>query len=114
MKNLIKLFYCVLPFSFITFFSFAQKGDFCGVRNSAFMPGEKIVMKVYYNAMGAYIGAGEASFTTAMERFNGKPVYHCIGEGKTYLSSSFSKNVMRSCSSSQDFLNFPGRNFDFF
>ena len=84
MKNFTKLFYCLLLFVLITSFSFAQKGDFCGVKNSAFLSGEKIVMKVYYNAMGAYIGAGEASFTTALERFNGKPVYHCVGEGKTY------------------------------
>ena len=41
-------------------------------------------MKVFYNAMGAFIGAGEATFTTSLERFNGKPVYHCVGEGKTY------------------------------
>ena len=69
MKNFTKLFYCLLLFVLITSFSFAQKGDFCGVKNSAFLPGEKIVMKVYYNAMGAYIGAGEASFTTALLRF---------------------------------------------
>jgi hypothetical protein len=31
-----------------------------------------------------YIGAGEASFTTSLERFNGKTVYHCVGEGKSY------------------------------
>src|SRR5690606_8719904 len=31
-----------------------------------------------------YIGAGEATFTTNLERFNGKPAYHCVGEGKSY------------------------------
>ena len=84
MKNFTRLLSCILAFSLITSFAFAQKGDFCGIRNSAFFPGEKIIMKVYYNAMGAFIGAGEASFTTALTRFNGKPVYHCVGEGKTY------------------------------
>jgi hypothetical protein len=34
--------------------------------------------------MGAYVGAGEATFTTTLERFNGKPVYHSVGTGKTY------------------------------
>ena len=84
MKNSTKLFFTVFGCLLFTHFSFAQKGEFCGIRNTAFKPGEKIVMKVYYNAMGAYIAAGEASFTTALERFNGKPVYHCVGEGKTY------------------------------
>jgi hypothetical protein len=64
--------------------SFAQKSEFCGIKNTAFLEGEKVVMKVFYNAMGAYIGAGEATFTTALSRFNGKNVFHCVGEGKTY------------------------------
>src|SRR3981081_2724999 len=58
--------------------------DFCGIRNSAFKADEVVTMKVYYSAMGAYIGAGEATFTTTLERFNGKTVYHCVGEGKSY------------------------------
>ncbi len=33
-------------------------------------------MKVFYSTLGAYIGAGEAIFTTTLESFNGKPVYH--------------------------------------
>ena len=84
MKNRIKLLSLVLVLLSFTAYSFAQKTDFCGIRNNAFIPGEKVKMKVYYNAVGAYIGAGEAIFTTALERFNGKPVYHCVGEGKTF------------------------------
>ena len=38
-------------------------------------------MKVYYSTLGAYIGAGEATFTSTLERYNGKPVYHCVGVG---------------------------------
>ncbi len=64
--------------------AFAQKSEFCGIRNTSFSAGEKVVMKVFYNAAGAYIGAGEATFTANVERYNGKAVYHCIGEGKTY------------------------------
>ncbi|HMK05830.1 MAG TPA: DUF3108 domain-containing protein, partial [Ferruginibacter sp.] len=41
-------------------------------------------MKVFYSTLGMYIGAGEAKFTTSLERFNGKMVYHLIGDGKTY------------------------------
>jgi len=60
------------------------QNDFCGIRNNAFKAGEVITMKVFYNTLGAYIGAGEATFTTKIERYNGKPVYHFIGEGKSY------------------------------
>lgn len=63
---------------------FSQGTDFCGIKNSAFKAGEKVILKVFYSTLGAYIGAGEASFTTTLERFNGKPVYHCVGDGKTY------------------------------
>lgn len=58
--------------------------DFCGMRNSAFQDGEAVTMKVYYSTLGMYVGAGEATFTTTIERYNGKPVYHCVGDGKTY------------------------------
>ena len=58
--------------------------DFCGTKNTSFKAGEIVTMKVFYNALGMYIGAGEATFTTTLERFNGKTVYHCVGEGKTY------------------------------
>jgi len=57
---------------------------FCGLKNTAFKPGETITMKVFYNTLGMYIGAGEATFTTSIERFNGKVAYHCVGEGKSY------------------------------
>ncbi|MFZ4059003.1 MAG: DUF3108 domain-containing protein [Ferruginibacter sp.] len=58
--------------------------DFCGIKNTSFIPGESVTMKVFYNTLGMYIGAGEATFTTSLERFNGKAVYHCVGDGKTY------------------------------
>ena len=63
----------------------SQNGsDYCGIRNTTFKAGEKVLMKVYYSALGGYIGAGEATFTTTLERYNGKPVYHYVGEGKSY------------------------------
>ena len=58
--------------------------DFCGIKNKAFTDGEVVNMTIYYNTMGAFIGAGEATFTTALERLNGKPVYHVIGLGKSF------------------------------
>jgi hypothetical protein len=62
-----------------------RAGDgFCEIRNTAFQDGEMITLKVFYTVAGAYFGAGEATFTTAIERMGGKPVYHISGEGKTY------------------------------
>jgi hypothetical protein len=61
-----------------------HNGDFCGVKNTAYKNGETVKMTVYYSTMGAYIGAGDATFTTTLERFNGKPVYHAVGVGNSY------------------------------
>ncbi len=58
--------------------------EFCGVHNTAFNAGEQVTMKVYYTTLGMYVGAGEAKFTTSLERFNGQPVYHCVGTGTSY------------------------------
>lgn len=58
--------------------------EFCGIKNTAFQDGERVTMEVFYNTLGMYIGAGEAQFTTNIERFSGRPVYHCVGEGKSY------------------------------
>jgi Protein of unknown function (DUF3108) len=57
--------------------------EFCGIRNTAFLAGEASTFKVYYT-LGVYIAAGEATFNVNLEKLNNKPVYHIIGEGKTY------------------------------
>jgi len=61
-----------------------DNGNFCGIKNTAYQDGEVVTFKVFYNALGAYIGAGEATFTTTLERFNGRPVYHHVGEGRSF------------------------------
>jgi hypothetical protein len=66
---------------------------FCsGIRNTAFNAGEQLTYRVYYAVAGAYIAAGEAMFTTTLEKFDHKDVYHVVGEGKTY---SFEDNFFR-------------------
>ena len=55
--------------------------DFCGIRNNAFQNGEKIDFTIYYSVVGLYVNAGNASFTTSLENYNNKPVYHVVGEG---------------------------------
>lgn len=71
---------------FILMFTFTLKAgeEFCGTQNSAFKEGEVVNMRVYYSTIGMFIGAGDASFTTTLEKYNGKPVFHCVGEGKTF------------------------------
>lgn len=75
--SLLVLGFCCLSFT-------SQNDGLCGYRNTAFSADEVVNMKVFYNTLGMYIGAGEATFTTSLERFNGKPVYHLTGDGKTY------------------------------
>lgn len=82
MKRIIQWF--CLPSVFLFSAVKAQNADFCGITNTAFQAGEVVIMKVYYSALGAYVGAGEAKFTTTLERYNGKPVYHCVGTGSSY------------------------------
>ncbi|MDR3716920.1 MAG: DUF3108 domain-containing protein [Puia sp.] len=62
-----------------------EGGDgFCGIHNTSFQAGEMVTFKVYYTLAGAYFAAGEAVFNTGLERISGRPVYHVVGEGKTY------------------------------
>jgi len=61
-----------------------QTGDeFCGVRNTSFQSGESINYHVYYTLAGIYVYGGEANFNVNQERYNGKAVYHIVGDGKT-------------------------------
>ena len=57
---------------------------FCGIRNTAFQDTETITFKVMYAVVGTHFGAGEVTFSSALEMLNNKPVYHLTGDGKTY------------------------------
>ena len=57
--------------------------EFCGIRNTSFNGGERLEFTVYYSLAGVYVNAGSASFTCSLEKLNGKPVYHVVGEGST-------------------------------
>ncbi len=74
----------VLLFILVSFTPNETGDDFCGIKNTSFQAGESVTMRVFYNAAGIYIGAGDATFTTTLERFNGKTAYHCVGDGKTF------------------------------
>lgn len=59
--------------------------DVCNeVRNTTFNAGESITFKVFYTVAGMYVGAGEAVFNSSLEKLNNQPVYHIVGEGKTF------------------------------
>ncbi len=55
--------------------------DFCGIRNTTFVSGERITFKVFYNVIGIFIDAGTAQFSINKEVLNNKGVYHVIGDG---------------------------------
>ena len=68
---------------FVTF-PLRAGNDFCDIRNNAFVAGESLNFRVFYTVAGVFVGAGEADFTNTLESLNNKPVYHIVGEGKTY------------------------------
>jgi len=74
----------IFSFLCIISFPFQAVDDFCNAHNFAFQGGESITYKVMYAVVGAHFGAGEVTFTSAIETMNNKPVYHIIGDGKTY------------------------------
>lgn len=80
-----KFYKAFLVFFVLTAFTPATPADeFCGLKNTAFQAGEIVTMRVFYSTMGMYLPSGEATFTTNLEKYNGKTTYHCIGEGKSY------------------------------
>ena len=76
----------ILTIILLIFISFPLKAgnDFCDVRNTAFSPGESLTFRVFYTVAGVYVGAGEAVFNSSIEMLNNRPVYHIIGDGKTF------------------------------
>lgn len=82
-----RLFRYVLIFLFstcgISINAIAPSDDFCGLRNTAFQEGEQTTFTVFYAVAGIYVNAGTAVFTNTVERFNGRPVYHIVGDGRT-------------------------------
>ena len=60
-----------------------QQDDFCNIRNTTTQDGESITYKIYYSAAGVYVNAGSATFSNRLEKLNGRPVFHAIGEGSS-------------------------------
>jgi len=75
----------ILPLLIILFVwtKLSADDDFCSARNTAFNAGETITFTVYYNIIGLYVNAGDATFTNTLEKLNGSTVYHVVGDGKS-------------------------------
>src|ERR1051326_7085368 len=76
-----KKFY-YLPGIFLCY-SFSLFAQTAVVPNNAFQPQEKISYTVYYNVIGIYVNAGNATFTTSSEKMQDEDVFHVVGEGAT-------------------------------
>lgn len=61
----------------------APPPDICGARNVTTQHNETVLFDVFYTLAGAYIKAGEATFTNRVEKLGGKPVFHIVADGKT-------------------------------
>lgn len=58
----------------------------CDVTNNAFLPGESLSYKVYYNWGALWFSGGEVYFKLQEETLDGKQVYHASGEADSYKS----------------------------
>ena len=67
--------------------------DFCAIRNTSFQSGEQLSYTVYYSIIGIYVNAGNATVTANLEKFNGRPVYHVTGAGKSNSSYDWVSKV---------------------
>jgi Protein of unknown function (DUF3108) len=78
----------VLLFCLLLTASTLSKGqnEFCGIKNTSFQAGERLVYTVYYNMGFIWVNAGNAEFEISSEQYNGKDVYHITGKGKTARS----------------------------
>lgn len=70
---------------FIPFVHFAQSSN-CKTINKTTQSGEVLTYKIYYTLAGIYANTAEVTFSNTLEKLNNKPVYHFVGNGKTYPS----------------------------
>jgi len=70
---------------FIPFVHFAQSSTGKTI-NKTTQSGEVLTYKIYYTLAGFYDNTAEVTFSNTLEKLNNKPVYHFVGNGKTYPS----------------------------
>ena len=57
--------------------------EFCGLHNASYQAGEKIGYTIYYSALGIFFNAGNATFTTSLDKINNHIAYHFVGDGNS-------------------------------
>jgi hypothetical protein len=82
LRNAFFLSVCLLSLGMRTKDPLPQS-EICGARNVTTQNAEQIMYIVYYTVAGMYINAGNATFTNAVEKLNGKPVFHITASGAT-------------------------------
>ena len=75
------IFYSLLAMFASSHRSIEPEEEFCNILNTTTVDGESLTYRVYYSAAGLYVNAGAATFTNKLEKLNGKPVFHAVGEG---------------------------------
>ncbi|MGI8951966.1 MAG: DUF3108 domain-containing protein [Chitinophagaceae bacterium] len=78
MKKILVLFIIIIIST-----KLGAQNDFCGTRNKSFQQGEVLTFTVFYSVAGIYVNAGNAVFTTTLEKLGNKPVYHVTGTGNS-------------------------------
>lgn len=68
---------------FISIAVFAQTSP-CKTVNTTTQSGETLTYKIYYTLAGIYANTAEVTFSNSLEKLNNRPVYHFVGNGKTY------------------------------
>lgn len=83
----------------------------CTRANVSTTHGERLDYKIYYTLAGAYIGAGETRFTNQLETLDGQPVWHVMGQGRTFPSYDWFFKVRDTYESYIDTLSMKPRRF---
>jgi len=83
MKNLLKIFF-VASFVLLFHFDVFAQDDECGIVNSSFVNGEKVVYKVSYNWFFVWTDVGEVEFSVSFDSKFNKSLLHLKATGKSY------------------------------
>ena len=76
----------ISSFLVVLFNGILQAQENCSFPNICFKENERVLYHVYYNVSFIWVHAGEVTFSTSMESYNNKDIFHIIGDGKTYPS----------------------------
>ena len=76
----------ISSFLVVLFNGILQAQENCSFPNICFKENERVLYHVYYNVSFIWVHAGEVTFSTTIENYNNKDIFHIIGDGKTYPS----------------------------